>query len=52
VACSTALRCAIGIGRLGALRLPLTVGLLADRGWWLWTLYVGCAVPLLLAAMG
>ncbi|MCC4594469.1 MFS transporter [Xanthomonas campestris pv. phormiicola] len=47
---STGLGWAIGIGRLGAILSPLTVGLLVDRGWTPSTLYVVCAVPLLLAA--
>lgn len=46
---TTGLGWAIGIGRLGAILSPLTVGLLVDRGWSPSTLYVVCAVPLLLA---
>jgi predicted MFS family arabinose efflux permease len=48
---STGLGWAIGIGRLGAILSPLTVGLLVDRGWSPSTLYVVCAAPLLLAAL-
>ncbi|NYF22878.1 benzoate transport [Xanthomonas sp. JAI131] len=48
---STGLGWAIGIGRLGAILSPLTVGLLVDRGWSPSTLYVVCAAPLLLAAI-
>ncbi|MFT4249719.1 MAG: MFS transporter [Pseudomonas sp.] len=46
---TTGLGWAIGIGRLGAILSPLTVGLLVDRGWSPATLYAVCAVPLLLA---
>jgi benzoate transport len=48
---TTGLGWAIGIGRLGAILSPLTVGLLVDGGWLPSTLYVVFAVPLLLATV-
>ena len=47
---TTGLGWAIGIGRVGAIMSPLTVGLLVDAGWRPATLYVVCALPLALAA--
>ena len=48
---TTGLGWAIGIGRIGAILSPLTVGLLVDGGWSPAALYVVCAVPLLLATL-
>ncbi|MEE7548370.1 aromatic acid/H+ symport family MFS transporter, partial [Xanthomonas sp. Kuri4-1] len=45
----TGLGWAIGVGRLGAILSPLTVGLLVDGGWSPARLYAVCAIPLLLA---
>ncbi|WP_329851041.1 MFS transporter [Stenotrophomonas pavanii] len=47
---TTGLGWAIGIGRVGAILSPLTVGVLVDRHWQPAALYVLCALPLLLAA--
>ncbi|ROQ43438.1 benzoate transport [Stenotrophomonas maltophilia] len=47
---TTGLGWAIGIGRVGAILSPLSVGLLVDRGWQPSALYVLCALPLGLAA--
>jgi len=47
---TTGLGWAIGIGRVGAILSPLTVGVLVDGGWQPSSLYVLCAAPLLLAA--
>jgi benzoate transport len=47
---TTGLGWAIGIGRVGAILSPLTVGLLVDAGWSPTALYVLCALPLALAA--
>ncbi|OAX55198.1 MFS transporter [Xanthomonas graminis] len=48
---STGLGWAIGIGRIGAILSPPTVGWLVDRGWSPQHLYLLCTVPLLLAAV-
>lgn len=47
---TTGLGWAIGIGRVGAILSPLSVGLLVDAGWSPAALYVLCALPLALAA--
>ncbi|MCD0257990.1 MFS transporter [Xanthomonas melonis] len=47
---STGLGWAIGVGRLGAILSPLCAGVLLDIGWSPATLYLACALPLLLAA--
>jgi benzoate transport len=47
---TTGLGWAIGIGRVGAILSPLTVGVLVDGGWSPSTLYLLFALPLLLAA--
>ncbi|WP_426805738.1 MFS transporter [Stenotrophomonas sp. SrG] len=47
---TTGLGWAIGIGRVGAILSPLSVGLLVDAGWSAAGLYVLCALPLALAA--
>ncbi len=47
---TTGLGWAIGIGRVGAILSPLTVGVLVDGHWQPSALYVLCALPLLLAA--
>jgi len=47
---TTGLGWAIGVGRVGAILSPLTVGLLVDAGWQPSALYVLCALPLALAA--
>ncbi|WIH05353.1 MFS transporter [Xanthomonas translucens pv. graminis] len=48
---STGLGWAIGIGRIGAILSPPTVGWLLDGGWSPQHLYLLCTVPLLLAAV-
>jgi benzoate transport len=47
---TTGLGWAIGIGRVGAILSPLSVGLLVDASWSPAALYVLCALPLALAA--
>jgi len=47
---TTGLGWAIGIGRVGAIVSPLSVGLLVDGGWQPSWLYVVYALPLVVAA--
>jgi benzoate transport len=48
---TTGMGWAIGIGRVGAILAPLTVGLLIDSGWQTPQLYFAFAAPLLAAAL-
>ena len=48
---TTGMGWAIGIGRLGAILAPITVGLLIDAGWQTPQLYFAFAVPMVAAAL-